>query len=45
MKTLEQKLAQRELQAIQAEGALQVEAGATLKKTELFMQVNFESGT
>lgn len=43
MKALEQKLAQRERQAVQAEGALQVEAGAVLKKMEPFMQVNFES--
>lgn len=42
---MEQKLAQRERQAIQAEGALQVEAGAALKKMEPFLQVNFESGT
>lgn len=45
MKALEQKLAQRERQAIQAEGALQMEAGAALKKMKPFIQVNFESGT
>lgn len=45
MKALEQKLAQKECQAVQAVGALQAEAGAALKKMEPFMQVSFESGT
>lgn len=45
MKALEQKLEQKERQAGQAVGALQVEAGRAFGKMEPFMQVSFESGT
>lgn len=43
VKALEQELAQRERQAVQAVGALQAEAGAALKKMEPFMQLRYET--
>ncbi|KAL6061898.1 hypothetical protein STEG23_031517, partial [Scotinomys teguina] len=43
VKALEQDLAQRERQAVQAVGFLQVEAGAALKKMEPFVQLRHET--
>ncbi|XP_003512944.1 laminin subunit gamma-3 isoform X1, partial [Cricetulus griseus] len=43
VKALEQKLAQKECQAVQAVGALQAEAGAALKKMEPFMQLRYKT--
>ncbi|XP_052580641.1 laminin subunit gamma-3 isoform X1 [Peromyscus californicus insignis] len=43
VKALEQELAQRERQAVQAVGALQAEAGAALKKMEPFTQLRYKT--